>query len=244
LISVSVNSPLRAELRAFTRAGEEVSEARVVDAAHEGFDVLGAVNDNDDPPAVVRRMSDPERRRLKTLPAPMRDKTGRVLVSVPGRFEHTITADRAQVVLQEIGRTPKGRRPELGSVEGQILSATTHYGSPAVRVRRFLSEEDVLCVFEKGAEMDIGASHTLAEVWTGRRVVVSGLLTFDGSGRIVQVKAATLKTLGPSPETVSLVQDARARGEIAADPAAWDADGRAPRLGHGPMDQFLKAPAP
>ena len=141
LIAVSVNSPLRAELRAFTRTGEEVSEARVVAAAREGFDVLGAVNDNDDPQALVRRMSEPERRRLKALVAPMREKTGRVLVSVPGRFEHTMTADRAQAVLQEIGRAPKSRRPELGSVEGQFLSATTHYGSPAVRVRRFLSEE-------------------------------------------------------------------------------------------------------
>jgi len=225
LISLSVNSPLRAELRAFTRTGEEVSEARVVAAARQGFDILGAVNDNDDPQAFVRRMAEPERRRLKALVAPMREKTGRVMVSVPGRFEHTITADRAQAVLQEIGRTPKGRRPELGSVEGQILSATTHYGSPAVRVRRFLSEEEVLCVFEKGAELDIGARHTLAEVWTGRRVVVSGLLTFDSSGRVIQVKAAALKTLGPSAPTVSLVQDAHVCGEVADDPAAWDPDG-------------------
>jgi hypothetical protein len=225
LISVSVNSPLRAELRAFTRGGEEVSEARLVAASHHGFDVLGAVIDNADPQTLVRRLSDPERRRLKSLLAPMRERTGRVLVSVPGRFEHTVIADRAQAVLQEIGRTPKSRPPELGSVEGQILSATTHYGSPAVRVRRFLSEEEVLCVFEKGAEMDIGARHTLAEVWTGRRVVVSGMLTFDGSGRVVQVKAAALKTFAPSAEAVALVKDAQALCMSAPDPAAWDGDG-------------------
>ena len=66
--------------------------------------------------------------------------------------------------------------------------------------------------------MDIGASHTLAEVWTGRRVVVSGVLTFDGSGRVVQVKAATLKTLGPSPDVAAAIQAAQVRGEVADDP--------------------------
>ena len=95
---------------------------------------------------------------------------------------------------------------------------------PAVRMRRFLSEEVVLCVFDKGAETDIGASHTLAEVWMGERVVVSGLLSFDGEGRIAQVRAAAMKTLGPKPEAVALIQDAQARGEAAEEPAAWDDD--------------------
>lgn len=225
LISVSVNSPLKAELRAFTRDGDEVSEARVVAAAHQGFDALGAANDDADAGAFVRRMPEAERRRLNKLLTPMHGKTGRISVAVAGRFEHSITADRAEAVLQECGRSPKARRPELGSVEGQFLAATTHYGAPAIKVRRFLSEEEVLCVFEKGSEMAIGAEHTLAEVWTGRRVVVSGLLTFDGAGRISQIKAATLKTLDETPDGVSLIADARRRNEVAADAAPWGDDG-------------------
>ena len=216
LVSVSVNSPLRAELRAFTKSGDEVSEARVVAAAQSAFGVLDSVNDNDSE-VDLRRIDDEERRRLRSLLTPMRNHGGRVSVSVPGRLEQTITAERAERVLAAINRAPRKRAPEVGSVEGQILSAATHYGSPALRIRRFLSEEEVLCVFERGSTREIGRHHTLDEVWAGQRVLVQGRVSFDANGRATVVHATDMRTFGPTVEAQTLIAEAQARGERAGD---------------------------
>lgn len=106
LVSMSLNSPLRAELKAFTPGGDEAPESHLVSAAETSLRLLDAINDNDPSPA-VRRLGDDDRRKLKALLAPMKEHAGRVQISVPGRFERTITAERAHAALAAIARAPQ-----------------------------------------------------------------------------------------------------------------------------------------
>jgi len=223
LVSVSLNSPLRAELQAFTSTGEAIPETRLAAVADAAFAVLDATNDND-PVKATRALNVDARRRLRSFLQPMKDRTGAIQVIIPGRAERVVRAERAQAALVALSEPAKRRSPELGSIEGQILAATTHYGSPALRVRQFLTDEEVLCVFNKGMAEQIGGAHTVAEVWAGRRVVVDGKITFDASGDPQIVHATGLRTLGDGPDMNAILDRMHQRGD---DPTVepWDDDG-------------------
>ena len=223
LVSLTLNSPLRAELRAFTPTGAEVPETHLAAAADGAFAVLDATNDND-PAKAARALGPDDRRRLRLLIQPLKDRAGSVQVIIPGRPERIVRAERAQAALAALSEPRKRRPPELGSVEGQILEATTYYGNPALRVRQFLSDQSVTCVFDKTMAERIGGAHTVAEVWSGRRVVVRGKINFDASGDPTIVHATDLRSLTGEADVNVIFDEMHSRtDEPFVDP--WDDDG-------------------
>lgn len=221
LSAVSMNSPLRAELEGFSREGVPVPSEQTAAAAEAAFEVLDAINDNE-PTAAVRRLSDAKRRQLRNLLAPLKDRTGSLRILVQGRSERVVRSDQAQRALTLLAAPSRQRGPEYGSIEGFILAATTHYGSPAVRVRTFLSGEEVICVFDRNTAQGIGTQHTLDEVWTGRRVLISGLIDFDKSGTAHVVKADAMKVLPEHRITAAEITAFGLRGEVPT-PDEWGA---------------------
>jgi hypothetical protein len=194
LRALSMNSPVTAVLEGFDREGAAAPESHAAAAAEAAFEVLDAINDNE-PTAAVRRLSDAKRKQLRALITPLRDRTGSLRIIVEGRGERVVRSDRAQRALTLLAAPARQRGPELGSIEGQILAATTHYGSPALRVRASLGGEEVLCVFDKNTAPAIGAEHTLDEVWTGQRVLVSGKIEFDRTGAAHLMRAESFRVL-------------------------------------------------
>jgi len=220
LVNLSLNSPVRAELRPFSREGSEVPDQAVIMAAEQAFGILEAVNDDGSEPA-VQRLPEESKRRLRTLLAPLRDRSGSFSIKIGSRPERVVRAAPAQRALAALAEVRRRPRPELGSIEGQILAATTYYGQPALRIRRFLTGEDVLCVFAPSSAAEIGAEHTLAEVWTGRRVVVSGKISFDGTGKAQVVYAEALRVL--ERQTVLEEIAAQIQGDVVVDDG-WGPD--------------------
>ena len=219
LAKLTLNSPLRAELEAFTRDGEDVSDARAADAAHRGLEVLSAVNDNSVEAArALAHLAPAARNRLRGLLQPLKGRTGAIEISMPGRFEFRVTGAAAEIAIDQLtrmDRAPPPPKPELGSVEGRITDVTTFYRKPALKLHRDLTGDGVLCVFASDAVQELGASHTLGEVWEGRRVEVSGELQFDASGRVTHVWSATMRSLRPGGDVLGTLREAHARGEIA-----------------------------
>ena len=204
LVSVSLNSPLRAELAAFTPSGDAATDTEVAAAAEDAFGLLDATNDNE-PEKRIRLLRNDDRRRLRTLLQPMKDKAGTFSVSIPGRFDRIVRAERADEILTIIAKAPRRRSAELGSVEGTIVAVGTHYNSPAVRIRLSLTGDEVQCVFNKPAADKIGAEHTLDEVWAGRRVTISGRVSYDAEGRPTLVTASDMRSLNPFGEAAGKV---------------------------------------
>jgi hypothetical protein len=83
---------------------------------------------------------------------------------------------------------------ELGSIEGQVLDVTTHYGKPALRVRSRLSDDKVLCVFDERAA-DIGEHHNWQEVWRGKRVILTGKLKRAPNGAVTFMTVEEVKSV-------------------------------------------------
>lgn len=202
LTSISTNSPLRAQVSAFDDAGAPVPDSLARSTAEAAFSVLDATNDNQRD-QIVSRLSDDSRKRLRALIAPLRDRGGLVKIEIAGQVERVVTGAAAQATIAAIAPAPRRRRPELGSIEGQILAATSYYGSPALKLRTFLTGDEITCVFSKSDIEVIGSEHSLAEVWAGKRVAVSGKISFDASGRATTIQADDLRILGDTPRSLS-----------------------------------------
>jgi hypothetical protein len=84
-------------------------------------------------------------------------------------------------------------RSEIGSVEGNIISLDTYYGQPAIRLEERLHGLQFPCVLSSSLAEQVGHQHDWAEVWTGRRVQVSGRILFRPAGHIGRVYATDIK---------------------------------------------------
>jgi hypothetical protein len=217
LLSVTLNSPLRAEVAAFDREGREAPDQEALKVADMAFEVLNALNDNG-PAKATGALDESEKKRLKTLLSPMKDRSGRVQIHIPGRPDRVVRSDNAKRLLVAISAPAKRRAPELGSIEGYILSAAKHYGDPALRVMSKLSSDEVLCVFSPSLAAKIGGSHTLEEVWRGRRVVVTGKVTFGADGAPTTVHATDLRSL---PDVKPPELQAALLTRLSIDPDGW-----------------------
>ena len=218
LTKVTLNSPLRAELEAFTSDGEDVSDARAADAAHRGLEVLAAVNDNAaEASRALAKLEPASRAKLKGLLSTLKGRTGAIEISMPGRFEYRVTGAAAEIAVDHLARMDRASRPpkpDLGSVEGRITAVTTHYRKPAIKLHRDLTDDSIQCVFASEAVQQLGASHTLGEVWEGQRVEVSGELQFDAEGRVTHVWGATMRSLRRAGDVLNALKEAHVRGEV------------------------------
>lgn len=219
LSAVSMNSPLRAELEGFDREGAAVPTAEAAAAAEAAFEVLDAINDND-PKAALQRLTEGQRKNLKALIAPLNNRTGSLRIIVEGRSERLVRSDQAQRALAVLAAPDRQRGPEYGSIEGHILAALSYYNSPAVRVRDALTREEMVCVFDKNTAPEIGAGHTLDEVWTGQRVLVSGRIDYDKAGNPHVMRAEAMRAMPEARITAGQIATLMGQDEVVP-PDEW-----------------------
>lgn len=86
-------------------------------------------------------------------------------------------------------------RKEYGSVEGYVTVATTYYDKPAFRIRSRLTGRETICVLPKEAAKTIGAAHSWEEVFTKRRVLVSGVCHYNSDGVLTRVDVEDVKEI-------------------------------------------------
>lgn len=104
----------------------------------------------------------------------------------------SVNATVAKKVLEEMsGIEGEGsiafQGTELGSIEGDVVEAITHYGKPAVRIRHRASEQEITCVIPSDREDEIGKKHSWNEVWEGQRYIVTGEIKRKANGDIAQL---------------------------------------------------------
>lgn len=119
---------------------------------------------------------------------------GAVIMIIP-QIAHQGALVIERAILDEEQEAPNLSRTEYGSVEGDIISATTYYSRPALVLKERLSNGKVTCVLESGSADHIGPNHSWTEVWNGRRVLVGGALRYNAEGRIERIDAETLEVI-------------------------------------------------
>jgi hypothetical protein len=110
------------------------------------------------------------------------------IIIVPRNAEIAESA-LAKEPAREESTTSDLARVEMGSIEGQVLETTTYYGHPAVRIRERITGAEVLCVLSAELAERVGVERNWRDVWQGRRVLLSGEITYRADGTIVRVQA-------------------------------------------------------
>ena len=89
----------------------------------------------------------------------------------------------------------KGR--EAGSVEGTLVKVDQWYGHPAFWIRDRLTGSEIVCLASQALVSQWGEEARVKEVWSGKRVVVIGIIEHLPSGQIRLVRAEHLYELTP-----------------------------------------------
>lgn len=222
LVSVSLNSPLRAAVKAFDANGVEAEQVVVNEAANSAYSVLDATNDND-PGSAAQSLPTSDQKRLRGLLQNLRGTNGKFSIKLPNSDVRTFRAPQAEKILAVLSAPPKVRGEEYGSVEGEIVQVVRYFGRPALKIKHGLTGEIITCVFAPEIAREIGVEHTLDEVWGGRRVSVGGLIRFNAERKPSTIEADRLRAL--SDETISgVVRRWRALGQtVGVEPTAWSA---------------------
>lgn len=97
-------------------------------------------------------------------------------------------------------------RTEHGSLEGNVISLTTHYGKPAFMLRTRLSGEEVKCVLTDNAAEEIGGERNWREVWKADRLLVTGAIWFDQQGKVVRINADYVTPIRPRSLSAKEIQ--------------------------------------
>ena len=144
-------------------------------------------------------------------------KTRIVIDSVSDAIEVT-NADA-----DEIDRTFEAHRPappqskvkdQIGSVEGYLVEVGTHYSKPAIKVKNRKTGEEVWCVIPEEFRSLIAGEANFDDVWSGRRVVVHGRISYDSPGVISRVFASDVQRIEPKPVDLDDIKDKRFTGGL------------------------------
>src|SRR5262249_17318386 len=95
---------------------------------------------------------------------------------------------------------------ELGSVEGFFAGAERDgFGRAIIFIKHRVTGDEIKCVLMQGALPDV-SNHRLDEVFKGRRILISGVISYRGLGRVREIRADTVRLLRPRAELPSLAE--------------------------------------
>lgn len=102
---------------------------------------------------------------------------------------------RAKVELEFL--EPDLSRTEMGSVEGFVIDTTTYHRNPAIRITNRITGQAIMCVLADSLAERIGPLHSWSEVWTARRVLVVGQISYRKDGNIIRINATDIQDIEP-----------------------------------------------
>jgi predicted nucleic acid-binding protein len=103
-----------------------------------------------------------------------------------------LALDRAEVETREVDLS----RTEFGSIEGEITETTTYYGTPAIKVQERLNGWGVTCIFSSELAEKARHSRDWDEVWSGRKILIRGRISYDRLGHLFRVHAENIQDVG------------------------------------------------
>jgi hypothetical protein len=93
---------------------------------------------------------------------------------------------------------------EFGTLDGNVKDITSRYGNPAVIIRNRATGEDVTCFPSNDV---VGTSHTWAEAWENKRVLVTGEISYRRDGKIMKISSADFELVDASPLRFERIAD-------------------------------------
>lgn len=210
LIAVSMASPLSATAQAFSDAPGILAETvarREKDQLSHSFREITEQGD------VPEWMDDATRAKARAFFNRNLNGIGRTDIKFDEESPLTVIVERsARMAISAFERSDAEAeddlsRWEIGSVEGNIIRLDTYHGQPAIRLQERLHGWQFPCVLSPSLADNIGHQHDWAEVWTGRRIQVSGEILFRAAGHIGRMYANDIKPIDERRLTYADISD-------------------------------------
>lgn len=195
VVSASANSPIELAIAPFPREYAVNIDRRAdvtVEAAANGFRLLQ--EGDEEPPYFSEKAVETAERFF----ARVMNGLSRTKVDHGGKLpalEVTPENARAAVKHTEAILNPPGSSPykELGSLEGYVHRVEKDgHGRPIVRIRLRLTGTIIKC-FVAGRAREKVEREQIAEVWSGRRILVVGTIHYKAVGRLSHVNATDVR---------------------------------------------------
>lgn len=208
LVAISMNSPLKATAQAVSRSPGVIAApiARREKAAVQ-YSLTQAMHSraSDWSNALVRSRS-------KSLFTRNTATIGRTSIQFEENIPPlTIVPAMAREVVSRIDQYEREQlrtvedasRTEFGSIEAVVINLTTHYNHPALRVRERLTGDEVVCIVSPELAEEYGPQHNWSEVWSSKRLLLTGEIAFKADGRIGQIRLEDIEVIDPAPLSFS-----------------------------------------
>ena len=109
----------------------------------------------------------------------------------------SVDAETARSVYEEfeaarIAPPTLPQRTAYGELEGRLIHVGQHYRNPAIRILNSMYGE-VWCVIAPELIDELGGTQTLADVWRGKAVVVSGRFEYSEGGNLSRVVVESMR---------------------------------------------------
>lgn len=133
------------------------------------------------------------------------------IVIVERRARQTLDKMERAEALKKSAK-PDWSGEELGSIDGHVVEATTHYGKPALRIRDRLTDEKIICLIPPEISENVGKEHDWRDVWGGQRVQVSGRIKRGADGEISLITAENVDVIQPTKIVLNEIDDPNITG--------------------------------
>jgi hypothetical protein len=211
LIAVSMTSPLSATAQAFSDAPGILAETVARREKNQLSNLFREITEQGDVPDW---MDDATRAKARAFFNRNLNGIGRTDIKFDEEAPLTVIVERsARTAISAFERSERVEaeddlsRSEIGSVEGNVIRLETYHGQPAIRLQERLHGWQFPCVLSPPLADHIGHQHDWAEVWTGRRVQVSGQILFRAAGHIGRVYATEIKLIDERRLTYADISD-------------------------------------
>jgi len=211
LIAVSMTSPLSATAQAFSDAPGILAETVARREKNQLSHLFREITEQGDVP---EWMDDATRAKARAFFNRNLNGIGRTDIKFDEEAPLTIIVERsARTAISAFERSERAEaeddlsRSEIGSIEGNIIRLDRYHGQAAIRLQERLHGWQFPCVLSPSLADNIGPQHDWAEVWTGRRVQVSGRILFRPAGHIGRVYATDIKPIDERRLTYADISD-------------------------------------
>ena len=219
LVSISMNSPLHVTAQAVpakSGVNAEIIASRQKGALIQGMSGL-AFNDK-----VPGWMNKPARVKAKAFLERNLNGIGRTDFIINDEGTHfAIHPKEARSALytiesfeKTIAQSDDLSRTEYGSIEAKVLTTTTFRGHPALRLRDWLGNYEINCVFSDDLAKRTGPENTWQETWQHSRFIISGEITYNKDGRISHIYADQIENVNYSALKFDDIADPKFTGGL------------------------------
>ncbi len=217
IIELSTNSPIRATLEGISASGDPMADTLARRQLELARDAYAAPSPDD-----LEWLAVEGRQSMARIMERHCRAVGKTTIVANDSDRPVVIVERTAIAYAAANELTDALDPAeydysrtvLGTIEGLILRAETNRGRAQLVLRERISARDVKCILPPELAQEIGADHSLLDVWGHTRVRVSGRIQRDRHGSALRIEVRHIETVSPPTVSLADIQDPDFAGSL------------------------------